>query len=208
MIAPPGQADGDPARPGADAGEPAQEGRALGLEQGLGFRLSRLQRVMRGLWAEDLAGLGLTPPLAAILRGAAEHPGSSIRCLARLLGSDAMSVKRGADELERRGLLASGPLPGDRRPRILRLSERGAEVLGEIDALVRQRERVFEVLGPAQRRQLADAITALEDAVGIGGDHDDCAPAARPRGTHTAPGGGRGGDHEADHEARRGPVSQ
>lgn len=157
-----------PALPGVRMDEPGWQERLLGLEEGLGFRLSRLMRVMRAAGAAHLAGLGLTPPQAAILRGVAEHPGSSIRCLARLLGTDAMSVKRCADELERRGLLTSGSLTGDRRPRILQPSDRGTELLGEIDALVRQQERRFEVLDPAQRRHLTEALTVLEAAAGIG----------------------------------------
>lgn len=157
-----------PALPDVRIDEPDWPERSLGLEEGLGFRLSRLARVMRAAWAARLAGLGLTPPQAAILRGVAEHPGSSIRCLARLLGTDAMSVKRCADELERRGLLVSGSLTGDRRPRILQPSDRGTELLGEIDALVRQQENGFEALGPAQRRHLIEALAVLEVAAGIG----------------------------------------
>lgn len=169
-----GAARGDPgpAPPGGRLEAPGWQERSLGLEEGLGFRLSRLARLMRAAWAAQLTGLGLTPPQAAILRGVAEHPGSSIRCLARLLGTDAMSVKRGADELERHGLLVSGSLTGDRRPRILQPSERGAEVLIEIAALAQQQERVFEVLDPAQRRHLTEALTALEGAAGIGTDPD------------------------------------
>ncbi|HUY52439.1 MAG TPA: MarR family winged helix-turn-helix transcriptional regulator [Streptosporangiaceae bacterium] len=161
-----------PALPGVRMEEPGWQERSLGLEEGLGFRLSRLARVMRAAWAAQLAGLGLTPPQAAILRGVAGHPGSSIRCLARLLGTDAMSVKRGADELERRDLLVSGSLTGDRRPRILQLSDRGTVLLGEIDALVRQQEQVFGVLGPAQRRHLIEAMTVLEARAGIGATPD------------------------------------
>lgn len=155
------------ARPRGSAGELAEKAPALGLEQGLGFRLGRLQRVMRASWAGDLSELGLTPPLAMILRGVGEHPGTSIRHLARLLGSDAMSVKRCADELQDKGLVESGALPADRRPRILRLTSRGADLLGEVEILLRRRERIFEALDPALRRQFAEAITMLEKAVGI-----------------------------------------
>ena len=90
----------------------------LPLEGGLGFRLDRLVRALRAGWAAELAGIGLTPPQAAVLRGVAGADGVSVRALARRLGGDPMNVKRCADELEQRSLLRSGTDAGDRRPRV------------------------------------------------------------------------------------------
>lgn len=149
----------------------------LPLESGLGFRLDRLVRTMRTAWAGDLSSIGLTPPQAAVLRGVADTDGISIRALARLLGGDPMNVKRCVDEVEQRGLLASGTAEGDRRPRVLTLTEEGRAVVVKVDRLVHAQDaRLTEAVGAPARPEFERALGALERVHGIaqvGGDGDD-----------------------------------
>jgi DNA-binding MarR family transcriptional regulator len=138
------------------------------LEAGLGFRLCRLSRGLRALWARQLASLGLTPPQAAIVRALAAHPGCSLRALARLLGAEPMMVKRCVDDLEGRELLTSAHRGADRRPRGLELSDQGARLAGEVEVLARHHEgRLERALGTRQRALLEEALGALEADLGL-----------------------------------------
>lgn len=140
----------------------------LQLEEGLGFRLNRLSRLLRAQWAHELERLGLTPPQAAVLRGVAGCPGRSLRSLARALGTDPMKAKRCVDELERQGLVRSAHRGADRRPRALELTPLGAALAARVDALVRTREeQLATVLGADRLTSLEDALAALEADLGL-----------------------------------------
>lgn len=154
---------------------PVAQGAGLGLESGLGFRLSRLTRALRADWARQLDQLDLTPPQAAILRGIAERPGCSLRALARTLGTEPMRAKRCIDALERRRLVASAHRGGDRRPRALELTDEGRALALRVDTLVRlQEQHLGSVLGPGRRARLEEALTLLEADFGL--------PVGRPTG--------------------------
>lgn len=123
---------------------------------------------MRMAWSGELSSVGLMPPQAAVLRGVADTDGISIRALARLLGGDPMNVKRCVDEIERRGLLVSGSAEGDRRPRVLTLTEQGRALVGKVDRLVQAQDaRLTEALGASARPDFEKALSALEAAHGI-----------------------------------------
>lgn len=135
----------------------------LPLEAGVGFRLSRLVRNLKKDWAEELIEIGVTPPQAAILRAVGLWPESSVRFIARTLDSDPMNVKRCVDELEAKGLIASGIREGGRTSRRLSLSERGANLVVEIDTLARaQQSWIEEGLGAELLSQLGRSIDGLE----------------------------------------------
>lgn len=138
------------------------------LQAGLGFRLSRLTRALRRIWADELSELGLSPPQAAVLRGVAGNPGCSLRALARILATDPMNAKRCVDELEQRGLIRSGSRPGDRRPRTLALTEDGRALAHAVDGLVRDQESwMNSELSPVERDRLEAALTKLEVALDL-----------------------------------------
>lgn len=130
--------------------------------------MSRVARVMRAAWALDVANLGLTPPQVAVLRALRDDPGCSLRHLSRRLGTDPMSAKRCADELEDRGLIHSAHRGGDRRPRSLDLTSQGAALASKVEAMVASREQILsEVLGQPRRAALAEALGVLEDHLGL-----------------------------------------
>ena len=155
------------ARLPGDGSSPAAPARLL-LEQGLGFRLSRLTRMLRAEWTRELARLDLTPPQAAVLRGVAGRPGCSLRALAGTLGAEPMTAKRCVDDLERRSLVQSAHRGADRRSRALELTSEGLALAARIDILVRAQERRLDaVLGPARRSRLEEALGALESDLGL-----------------------------------------
>ncbi len=150
---------------------------AITLEDGLGFRIGRLARALRHQWSQQLQTVSLTPPQAAVLRGVHADPGCSLRGLARLLQADPMNVKRCVDDLERRGLVHSGHLDTDRRPRTLVLTPDGVALAHDVATLViAQQARLRESLTSPQleaftaalenlERQFVDAAPRTRDAV-------------------------------------------
>lgn len=147
----------------ADAGA----GGADLLDAGLGFRLGRLHRALRAAWAQQLDGLGLTPPQAAVLRGVAGRHGCSLRALARVLGTEPMTAKRCVDDLERRGFVESAHRGPDRRPRALQLTAEGRVLVRRLDVLARRQEEQLATILGARRSQLEAAVAALEAALGL-----------------------------------------
>ncbi len=145
-------------------GEPSLEP----LARGVGFRLSRISRTLRSQWASELADLSLNPPEAAVLRGLAEHPGSALRELARILASDPMSAKRCVDGLERRGLVVSGHRASDRRPRTLTITDDGQTLVRELNRRMRAREhRLARLLTKDERDTFARVLSTLERELDI-----------------------------------------
>jgi len=147
-------------------------GRAVDLEEGLGFRLDRVQRNLRAGWAAELATLGLTPPLAATLRGVRQHPGTCVRGLSRVLGADVMTVKRRVDALEARGLVRTTLRPDDRRLRCLEMTPAGRRLVRQVDERLRAREAVFDGLTPGQLHALEEILTNLERRLDLGNPPD------------------------------------
>ena len=138
------------------------------LARGVGFRLSRISRTLRSQWAEELTDLELSPPEAAVLRGLAEHPGSALRELARILASDPMSAKRCVDGLERRGLIVSGHRGNDRRPRTLTVTNEGLALVAELNTRMRRREgRLAGLLSMDERDAFERALSNFEHELDI-----------------------------------------
>ena len=138
------------------------------LEDGVGFRLSRVARIRRSRWAEQLHSLGLTPAQASILRGASAHSQHSLRSLSRTLGTDAMAVKRCVDELEARGLLHSGSAPDDRRPRVVNLTKAGEQLVAQlVEMVIRQEENLRSFFSSNEYEQFLVVLERLEQGLQI-----------------------------------------
>jgi DNA-binding MarR family transcriptional regulator len=144
------------------------------LEESVSFRLSRLARSGRNRWASQLRSLGLTPPQAAILRGATERSNASLRALARTMGTDPMSVKRCVDDLELRDLLRSATGHEPRRARVVRLTPAGERLVTELEEMVRQQEQeIRTLLSTSEYAQLLAVIDRLERGMRLSGSNDD-----------------------------------
>ncbi len=142
------------------------EGRTftIPLENGLGFRIGRLARAMRQQWSRQLHSLELSPPQAAVLRGVIADPGCSLRGLARLLHSDPMNVKRCVDDLQQRGLVRSGHLDSDRRPRTLDLTPEGVALARQVTDLVAiQQKQLRTLLTNEEWQVLNRSLETLEN---------------------------------------------
>jgi DNA-binding MarR family transcriptional regulator len=82
--------------------------------------------------------------------------------LARRLGTTKQAINPLVNDLESWGYVARHPDPEDQRGRVLRLTERGWELLDTIRALHAEIERDWEArLGPARYRTLREALDEI-----------------------------------------------
>ena len=136
------------------------------LESALGFRLGRVHRMVRDAWAEIISDLGLSPPLAAVLRAVCEWPGSGLRELARHMGTDVMNVRRLADRLADLGLVRSAADATHRQRRAVVPTDAGISLAGEIAARAAAWDRdLSELLGTADLQQLHQLLARLEEGL-------------------------------------------
>ena len=109
-----------------------------------------------------LEGLGMSP--RGQLRpvegdGGRVHPGP----LAQICDLDRTTMVATLDELEAAGLAERRPAPGDRRARIVAVTDEGARLVAEARAVV---DRVYDdVLGTLPARERAAFVSALERLV-------------------------------------------
>ncbi len=145
---------------------PVEERPDTSLEAGLGFRLGRTHRAIRGAWEARIADLGLRSPQASVLRAVSEQPGTSLRELARRLRTDPMNAKRLADGLEDAGLLVSAADPADRRRRVLRPTDAGLVLSREIQGRALEWGATLEaIIGPGDAARLSLILARIEDGV-------------------------------------------
>ena len=109
-----------------------------------------------------LADLGLTAPQAAVLRLVAGQPGSGVRHLARMLGTDPMNTQRIAEILITGGLCEPRHDPRDGRRRPLHPTEKGRALADEVARRAqREEERLLAMLGRRQHHALIDGLGCL-----------------------------------------------
>ena len=84
--------------------------------------------------------------------------------MASQMGHARQSVQRVADVLAREGLIAYRPLPTDRRTKLVELTPRGHEVLGEI--YQRQVAWFTEITSRLSVATLRELTTSLNDVAG------------------------------------------
>lgn len=132
------------------------------------FLLAQLGAHAAERFAERLASLDLTPPLAGVLRFVARQPGISQRALARHLGAAPSRVVGLVDELENRGLVTRFRSEQDRRVHELRLTAEGESMLTELSALARAHDReITAALTADERRELRRLLGQVADACGL-----------------------------------------
>jgi DNA-binding MarR family transcriptional regulator len=127
--------------------------------------LHGLTRQLRREQAEGLAPLGLTPAqaraLRIITRGAGEEP-LRMTELAERLGIVPRSLTTVVDALEEAGLVRREIDPRNRRAILLRLTERGEAVRGDLrQARRRAAEDLFAPLSAGDREALGDLLARL-----------------------------------------------
>lgn len=135
-------------------------------------------------FAERLEPLGLTPPLAGVLRLVAQNPAMNQSNLADRLGTSPSWIVALVDDLEERGLLSRTRSSEDRRVQELRLTSGGREVLAEVAEIARAHDReLTAALTRDQERQLHQLLSEVALAGGLSpGVHPGYRNLGRPEG--------------------------
>ncbi len=135
---------------------------------GAAFLLAQLGTHAAARFAERTAGIGLTPPLAGLLRAIAHDPGCSQQQLATRLGLLPSKMVALLDELESRGLAERERSTADRRQYALRLTGAGHATVRRIAAVARTHERdLCRGLDDAERATLVDLLGRIAKDQGL-----------------------------------------
>lgn len=146
-------------------GQPA---RSRGRRTGNAFLLAQLGAHAATQFAGRIAGIGLKPAQAGLLRLVAWEPGQSQQALAAKLGTPPSRLVPLVDELEQRRLVERRRDHADRRHYALYLTDDGTRFmkeLGEIGAA--HEDSICAPLSPAERSQLNDLLGRLADHQGL-----------------------------------------
>jgi DNA-binding MarR family transcriptional regulator len=126
--------------------------------------LMRVARAQRRRWRDALAPWDLSPHQARALRVISERDGVRLSDLAEALHIAPRSATDVVDGLQERGLVERTPDPGDRRAVILRPTDDGRRIRGEIgEARVADSAELFARLSAPDRAELARILRTLTD---------------------------------------------
>ena len=130
----------------------------------LGDLLMRAARTLRRRWRDVLAPWDLSPHQARALGVVGKRDGVRLTDLAEALHIAPRSATEVADGLQERGLVERTADPGDRRVVILRPTDEGRRIRGEIDAArTADAALLFARLPAADRTELARLLQTLAD---------------------------------------------
>jgi DNA-binding MarR family transcriptional regulator len=130
----------------------------------LGDLLMWAARAQRRRWRDALAPWDLSPHQARALRVVCERDDTRISDLAEVLHIAPRSATEVADGLEQRGLVERTPDPRDRRAVILRPTQAGRRIRGEVDAARAADSReLFARLSDGDRAALGRILRTLGD---------------------------------------------
>jgi DNA-binding MarR family transcriptional regulator len=135
-------------------------------ERGLGVLAARLLFAFQDeLYARfDEAGHGkVTRPHGAVLAHL-DFDGTRVTELARRSGRPKQLIGRAVDELEELGYLERRPEPGDRRAKLVVPTERGREVMGLGEGIIRDIERrAAAAIGERAYHDFKQVLAAVVD---------------------------------------------
>lgn len=129
----------------------------------LPFRIARLAAKTSAAISQIYGDrFGLSRDEWRVLAATGEAELQPTRAVAEQTGLDKVAISRAASSLEDRGLIERSEDRRDRRIKILRLSEKGAQVLAEIERVARAREAyLLEGLSEAERECFEAAVEKL-----------------------------------------------
>lgn len=131
----------------------------------LGFLLSDVARLLRAELDRRIAaaGIGLTPSEARTLLHAARLESSRQSVIADQMGVEAMTLSTYLDRLEARGLIRREPDPGDRRAKLVHLTDAAEPVLEDLMRVsVELRESISGSFSPEQLTEFRDGLKRIQ----------------------------------------------
>jgi MarR family transcriptional regulator, transcriptional regulator for hemolysin len=154
-------------------------------EENLGWLLSTVSHALATEFTAGLEAVSITPRAHCVLATAlgGEYTQSA---LAQALGVDKTTMVVTIDALEQAGLAERRPSSGDRRARVITVTEAGRQTVAEGERIVRQiQEDVLASLSPGSRAAFMDAL--LELVHGRLATPAECAHPVRKRAPRRAP---------------------
>lgn len=131
----------------------------IDLESLPGHHIRRLHQIAVAIFLQEIEPHGLTPVQYGALQSVANAPGIDQRTLAGTIGLDTSTVGGVIDRLEARGLLRRNASPGDRRVRLLILTDAGRDLLERaIPDMLHAQERM---LAPLPKRERVEFMRML-----------------------------------------------
>ncbi|MEW9547320.1 MarR family winged helix-turn-helix transcriptional regulator [Nonomuraea sp. NPDC050783] len=141
------------------------------FERGAGFLLARLGSLAARSWAAFLHEHGLTQAQYLVLTTVRESGPLGQRRLAELIAVDARNLVTVLDSLAARGLVRRRAHEGDRRRRIVTLTDAGTALLDAVAAAAAvEQDRFLRALTRRDRTHLNRLLRALYDAHTPAGD--------------------------------------
>jgi DNA-binding MarR family transcriptional regulator len=129
-------------------------------------RIEGLEKRLRQFQERTLRQADLTPPQYYVLSLLSEQDGRPFKDLAAALGCTPATVTGIVDTMEKKGLVARGPNPADRRSLLVTLTAKGKALLKATPGL----EQVFggcccDVLPAGEARELSRLLQKLSDSL-------------------------------------------
>ncbi len=144
------------------------------LDRNLGFLLHDVARLMRRRFEQNARALGLTRSQCQVLASLARHEAIPQGALAEIIEVEPITLTRIIDRLEAAGFVERRAQAGDRRVRLLSLTDRARALLDDISTVgartyaeavtgvtEAERDRLFDCL-VVMKRNLASLIAARE----------------------------------------------
>ena len=139
----------------------------LALEELIGYNLKRAYVIFHTDFREALGDDGLSQRAFSALSLVVQIPNITQSEVARRLGIERSGLVAIVDDLERRGFLQRGRVPGDRRVQALLATDTGRRAFAEAVAAVRaHEEKVLAGLSKAERAQLLTLLRKIRTTAG------------------------------------------
>ena len=127
-----------------------------------GHLMRRAQQIAVALFMKECAAFDITPVQYATLVAIRETDEADATRLSELVAYDRSTLGSVLERLEAKGLIERRPSHGDRRVKILVLTEAGRQLLEEVEpAVVRAQERILAPLDPAEQALFMSLLSRL-----------------------------------------------
>jgi DNA-binding MarR family transcriptional regulator len=128
----------------------------------LGLALRRAHWRAAAVMSEALKPFGIELRHFAVLLVIVNRGPTQQRDLVAATGSDKAGIMRVVDDLERMGLAARKPVPGDRRARAVEITPKGLELFDAAHVAAEPlAQRLVAALSPGQARQLTGLLDRI-----------------------------------------------
>lgn len=129
-----------------------------------GHLIRRAQQISTALFTEECAAFDLTSVQFAALMAIRTSPGVDATRLSQLIAFDRSTIGGVLDRLESKGWIRRGPSPGDRRIKLIELTEGGADLLTRVEpAVERVQQRILGPLAPEDRATMLRLLAQLAE---------------------------------------------